>query len=400
VERTSAIPARLALVAIVALSGCAGWGSATPSSTPDSTARATPAASASPTTRADLQAILDHRRETYGAPGAIAAIEVGDERSILVSGDADDAGTPLKPADRFRIASITKPIVAALVLDAVAKEELSLDDVVATHLPGLVRAEPPITIRQVLDHTSGVFDEGNEGDLVADIDRLQDPLQREARDVLKRWTAGERVIAPDRVFVALAETHERYSQPGLEYHYSNPNYQIAAMILEKVTGQSLADLLESRIAKPLGLMRTTVAPPDTSSPEMRGYERNPDGALRDMTDDLVAFGNGGNGGIVSTPNELLTVMQAIVSGRFLPEDLVTEMKTPTIGSYGLGLASYDFTCGKFYGHEGLVNGTRSVAVVNDDRSAGVVIALNLHTENEPGLPMVAERMICPSLQGG
>ena len=120
----------------------------------------------------------------------------------------------MKPADRFRIASITKLIVAALVLEAVAKEELSLDDVVATHLPGLVRAEPPTTIRQVLDHTSGVFNEGNEGDLVADIDRLKDPLQREARDVLKRWTAGERVIAPDRVLVALAETHERARSPG------------------------------------------------------------------------------------------------------------------------------------------------------------------------------------------
>jgi D-alanyl-D-alanine carboxypeptidase len=127
---------------------------------------------------------------------------------------------------------------------------------------------------------------------------------------------------------------------------------------------------------------------------MRGYEQNADRTLRDMTDDLVAFGNGGNGGIISTADELLTVMQAILSGRLLPKDLVTAMKTPTLGTYGLGLGTYRFTCGTFYGHEGLVNGTRSAAVVSDDGTAGAVIALNVNTPSEPQLPFVAERIVC------
>src|SRR5690242_14128059 len=109
--------------------------------------------------------MLDDRRETYGAPGAVAAIEIGGERLIFTSGTADIAGTPLAPDARFRIASVTKPIVAALVLDAVGQGKLSLDDKVADYLPAIVRAEPPITVRQVLDHTSGVFNEGDEGDV-------------------------------------------------------------------------------------------------------------------------------------------------------------------------------------------------------------------------------------------
>lgn len=134
-------------------------------------------------------------------------------------------------------------------------------------LPGVVRPEPPVTVRQLLDHTSGIFDFGNEGDPVEDSARLEDTaLREEAADLLARHQSGERVIAPDRLLIALAETHDRYFEPGEGYHYSNITYQLAAMVLEAATGQSLAALLEERIARPLGLRHTTVAPPDLASP--------------------------------------------------------------------------------------------------------------------------------------
>jgi D-alanyl-D-alanine carboxypeptidase len=400
-QRTSRAAAWLAVLAIVAVIACtgdvSGPGSAAASSSPGP-GSGTPAPSTATLDLDALQRALDARRTTYGAFGAVAAVEVRGERVILVSGDADEHGTALQPTDRFRIASITKPIVATLVLDAVAQGKLSLDDRVAERLPGLIRAQPPITIRQILDHTSGVFDEGNEGDMTGDMDRIKDPeLRHEARDIAERYVAGEKVIVPDRVIVALAETHDRYDRPGVAFHYSNPNYQIAAMVVEKVSGKPLAELLEDRIAESLGLERTTVAPPDIASPEMRGYQIDSDGARRDVTDDLSAFGNGGNGGVISNADELLTVMQSIVSGRLLPAQLVSAMKTPTIGTYGLGLAQYDLSCGTFYGHDGLVNGTKSVALVNDDGTAGIVIAFNLYTGTEPGLSVLADEMICPSL---
>jgi D-alanyl-D-alanine carboxypeptidase len=198
--------------------------------------------------------------------------------------------------------------------------------------------------------------------------------------------------------VALSETHDRDFAPGAGYHYSNTNYQLAAMVLEKATGMPLADLLRSRIVEPLGLERTTIAPPDTASPELRGSETSTsDGSLVDRTDDLTWFGNGGNGGIISTPDELLTVMQAIVGGRLLPSELVAEMRSPTsmsLGSYGLGLVTYELSCGTFYGHEGGVNGTASIAMVSPDGADGVVIALNLRSGEDPRLPALADTLLC------
>ena len=270
-------------------------------------------------------------------------------------------------------------MVAALVLDAVERGELTLDDQVGDLVPGLVRATPIITVRQILDHTSGVFDELNEGDAIADIEQLADPaIRQEARSLLARYQAGESVITPARVIIALAESHERYFAPGDGYHYSNTNYQIAGVLLEEVTGRSLAELLRSRIVDPLGLRHTTIAPPDTDPPEMRGYLQARYGdPLVDVTDDLTLFGNGGNGGIVATPGDVLKILRAIVTARLFSDALVTEMITPNRAAYGLGIGVIDFGCGTFYGHNGLVSGTQSTAAVSADGSDGAAIAVNL-----------------------
>ena len=170
------------------------------------------------------------------------------------------------------------------------------------------------------------------------------------------------------------------------------------MVLEKVTGKPIAELLRSRVVEPLGFERTTIAPPDLGSPELRGYGTSgTDGSLVDVTDDLSWFGNGGNGGIISTPAELLATMQAIVGERLVPADLVAEMRAPTsmsLGSYGLGLATYALSCGTFYGHEGGVNGTASIAMVAPDGGDGVVIALNLRSGEDPRLPALADSLLC------
>lgn len=224
-------------------------------------------------------------------------------------------------------------------------------------------------------------------------------MQAEAADLAGRYTAGEHVIVPDRLSVALAETHDRYFAPGAGYHYSNVNYQLAGMVLAAVTGKSLDELVRTRIVEPLGLRHTTVAPHDARSPDMRSYSaETPDGTLDDLTDDLLALGNGASGGVISTADELLTTMQAIVSGRLLSLPLVAEMKQPTAqsgkGSYGLGLATYFLSCGNFYGHGGAIDGTQSIALVNPDATSGVVIAINLRTTSDPDLLAVAESFLC------
>jgi D-alanyl-D-alanine carboxypeptidase len=366
---------------------------------------ATTSATSGPPPEAVPQAALDEVRRAYGAPGAMAVLRHGVERVWMVSGAAVLAGTAITPTTSFRIASITKPIVAALVLDAVARGEVGLDDVVADLLPGVLRADPPITVQMLLDHTSGVFNAGDEGDPIADIALLSDPeLIDEATSLVEHYEAGEPVMVSARLFVAIAETHDRYFEPGQGYHYSNVNYQLAAMVLEHVTGQALAQLLAERIAEPLALRYTTIAPANLASPDLRGYAVEADGAAPvDLTDNLLAVGNGGSGGIVATADELLAMMHAIVAGGLLAPDLLAEMEAPTpqsLNSYGLGLVTYRLSCGTFYGHEGYMSGTHSIAVMSPDGNSGVVAVLNLHRPEDPGLPALADYMLCAAAGAG
>lgn len=347
--------------------------------------------------------LLDDARESYGSPGLLAVVRHGDSEWRGFSGHADVNGAELMDTTRFRIASITKPIVALLVLDAVSRGELSLDSQVSEVIPGVLPADPPTTVRMLLDHSSGIFNVGDEGDITADIGKLTDPvLQAQAADLGDRYLAGEHVTIPDRLYVALALTHPRYFEPGRGYHYSNVNYQLAAMALTRATGRTLADLLRSKVVDRLGLRRTTLATDDGDAPEMRGY--GPDaagGSLTDLTDELLALGNGGSGGVISTGGELLTIMQAIVAGDLLPAPLAAEMKHATIeseGSYGLGVATYRMSCGTFYGHGGAMSGTRSIALASDDGSNGVVIAANVKGDGDrPDLLPLAESLICSAI---
>ena len=393
------------LAVVVAIAGSCGGSepSATTTTATTTTARPTTPTTTTPSVATtgptdERQSTLDAAREVSGAPGALAFVRLDGAEWHGASGAADLAGTVLVPETRFRVASITKPIVAALTLNAVQRGELSLDAVVGEMVPGVVRPDPPITVQMLLNHTSGVFDAGNESDPLADIELLTDPaLQDEAHSLVESYTAGGADIASDRLFVALAEVHERYFDPGAGFHYSNANYQLAAMVLEEVTGRPLTELLTERVVDPLGLQHTTIAPPDTDSPEFRGYGRSDDGSLLDVTDHLIAFGNGGSGGIITTADELLTMIQAIAAGKIVAGGLLDEMKTPTAQSdrsYGLGLATYHLSCGTFLGHEGVVNGTASIAIVSPDGADGVVVALNLRSGGDPHLPQVADELLC------
>lgn len=367
----------VALVAVLALCGCGSDGSS-------------------------RQALLDTSRADYGSPGLAVALRRGTSSWFGASGTATTSGVPLHADSRFRVASITKTVVAFLVVDAERRGELSLDRDVSDLMPEVPPTTPPTTIRMLLNHTSGIFNVGDEGDVMADIASLPDATQRAAAmDLADRFRSGEQVTIPGPLFVALALTHDRYFAPGTGYHYSNANYQLAAMVLERVTGTPLPDLLTSRLVAPLHLHRTTVAVDHRDPPEMRGYtSTSVDGSLVDATDELAALGNGGSGGVVSTPEELLTIVRAVVTGTLLPPALAAEMRRGTPqsdSSYGLGIATYRFRCGTFFGHGGAMSGTRSLAVVSEDGASGVVIAANILGDGDaPDLLPLAEALLCPS----
>jgi len=158
-------------------------------------------------------------------------------------------------------------------------------------------------------------------------------------------------------------------------------------------------LLLSRIVEPLGLRHTTIAPADSSDPELRGYASStPDGPLVDPGHaHLLLLGNGGSGGIISTADELLTIMQAIASGSLLPPALVDDLlrATPQSGAdaYGLGVATYFLSCGTFYGHEGGIDGTAAIAIVSPSGDDGVVVALNSRRPGDPRLAALADSLV-------
>lgn len=343
--------------------------------------------------------LVDAARIGYGADGAIAIVTIDGRRVTTALGAADADGTPINVAMRFRAGSITKTFTATLLLDQVAQGSLDLDDEVAAVVGSPLRSEPPVTVRMLLDHTSGIFDTGNEGDPMADVVSLTDPeLLTEVDDLMDRAATGEPVVASPRLIVGLAETHPRDFEPGSAFGYSNTNYQIAGMLIETVSGQPLTDVLADRIADPLALTSMSLAPFDTRSPEIRGATVDLDtGEVIDPTDDLFAFGNGASGGLLTNAEELQTFLSAVVHDSLLPEDLRVEMLRPTPQSgntYGMGIASYELSCGRFLGHEGRVSGTVSIALVNaDSPDDGVVVAMN-RAIGDAGLVSLAEDLVC------
>jgi D-alanyl-D-alanine carboxypeptidase len=346
-----------------------------------------------------LGEVLEAARRDYGAAGAIAAVRVDGVPIGVAVGTADADGTPADPSMRFRAGSVTKTITAALVLDQVAQGQVGLDDDVATIVGPPLRPSPPVTIRMVLDHTSGVFDAGNQGDPIADIAQLTDEeLLAEVDSLVARAARGEPVVASARLTVGLAETHPRDFEPGTGWGYSNTNYQLAGLVIEAASGRPFPDVLADRLVRPLGLESTSLAPHDTSSPAFRGSTLDlGTGAEIDPTDDLLAFGNGGSGGVLTTADELLTIMTAIVHGPLLPDELRTEMLRQTALSdhtYGLGIARYELTCGRFFGHEGRVNGTITIALVHADApTLGAVVTMN-RAVGSANLPALVDDLVC------
>jgi D-alanyl-D-alanine carboxypeptidase len=397
-----------ALVLIV--SACAADSAEPPTS---ATSLATTTTAGAPTTSvmtstttmpeaAHLEA-LEAAATAYGAQGAVAVLLIGTERWAGAYGVADQSGTSVDVAMRFRAGSITKTVIATLAVLRAEDGNLDLDAPVNDLLPGIL-AEPPVTTRQLLQHTSGIFDLGNEGDLIAALGAIPDPaISAEALSMVAAWQDGARLVMPAEFAVRAAETEARYFDPGTGYHYSNPGYQVVGMVLEQVTsGLNPSILLEQRLVIPHGLASMSLAPYDDSSPELRGLEVAATGfGSPDNTDDLFTFGNGGPGGLLTNADDLARFFRLLLAGEIFETVDVATMIEPSAPSmdagvpYGLGLATYELACGTFYGHSGSVNGTVSIAIADRTGDRVVVAAFNtLRRQTDARLLALAETLIC------
>lgn len=193
---------------------------------------------------AGLQAAVDQLVDGDMATGALVRFRDGDETWTGAAGVADRVeGGEVDPLGYFRIGSVTKTFVATVALQLVDERRLALDDPIETHLPGLVPNGDQMTVRQILDHSSGIYDYANEEHLSTN-----------------RWRGDARFDTYEPAeLVQVAVDHGPYFEPWEQgWQYSNTNYVIAAMLIEQITGRPYGHEVQQRILEPLGLTDTSV----------------------------------------------------------------------------------------------------------------------------------------------
>ncbi|MFJ5774133.1 serine hydrolase domain-containing protein [Streptomyces sp. NPDC093094] len=306
---------------------------------------------------AGLRSVLSTARR-QGAPGAMARIDDHGTVHRVASGVADrGTGRALATTDRFRIGSVTKVFSAVVLLQLVDEGRLKLDTPVNRHLPGLL-PDDAVTVRHVLSHRSGLYDYTDE---------------MFARTV-PGFEAVRNKVFTYRQLVDRSLRHARTGRAGGAYAYSNTNFVVAGMLIEKLTGQDVGTAYRTRIIEPLNLRDTSYVHPATALPGTyaRGY-LTPDEAgarLVDATRQTASWAQSA-GALVSTAKDLNVFTSALLRGELTSSTALRQMtRWTTVNStqaYGLGLRRRDLSCGvSVYGHTGAVQGYYTYAFTSKD----------------------------------
>jgi D-alanyl-D-alanine carboxypeptidase len=336
-----------------------------------------------------LQVMLDSVRQAGGWPGVSLGISLPGQRSLaLTSGYSDTARRILMtPADRLLLGSVGKTYVAAIALQLVADRSLDLDAKISRYLGSepwfrrLPNAEL-ITVRHLMNHTSGLV--RYEFDPRAAATLRAEPM--------KVWTPEERLSL-------LFDTKAAFA-PGEGWDYSDTNYIVLAMILERVAGRSYYELLQSRILEPHGLLNTIPSDRPRLPGVVNGYA-GPKNALGGYDASLV---NGQlainpqfewtGGGIASTASDLarwarlLYTAVAIDSAMLrLMVDGVPARLGPNV-KYGLGAMIRETRLGPAWGHSGFFPGYATEVLYFPDRDLAVAIQVNVTDPYPRGLVAV------------
>lgn len=303
-----------------------------------------------------------------GLPAALASVKDRKGHTRTYTAGVGDLATGAKvPVDgQVRIGSNTKTFTAVVALQLVGEGKIRLDAPVDTYLPGLVRGEGidgrRITVRQLLQHTSGL---PNYTNYLGDDVRHYEP----------------------RDLVDLALQHKADFAPGTKWEYSNTNYVLAGMIIQKVTGRPLATEIDQRVIKRIGLRHTYFPAPGDATirePHPKGYNQDSAGApLRDVTEMDPSWGWAA-GQMISTNSDLNRFFTALLAGRLLPAAQLAQMRTTVPADsfgpgtrYGLGLISRPLSCGGVYwGHGGSIPGYETRGGATDDgRAANAAVTV-------------------------
>jgi D-alanyl-D-alanine carboxypeptidase len=305
------------------------------------TAPAANADVARPTLQRDLDQLT-----AESVPGALAEVRDPTGRTTLTSGVADlRSRAAVRPDSEFRIFSYTKTFVATVVLQLAGEHRIALDAPIEHYLPGLIRGNGNdgrrITVRELLQHTSGLADYSDDLPLFA-------PGQF-FRHRFDHFTP--------RQLVTMALAHPPVAQPGTKHSYATTNYVVAGLLVEKVTGRPYSAEIIDRILRPLRLRRTYF-PGDRvgfRGPHPQGYttlDDRPELVNATKINPSVVWAGGE---MISTAGDLNTFFAALLRGRLLPPHLLAQMTTTVPADdlgpgdrYGLGLINIPLSCGGSY----------------------------------------------------
>lgn len=316
-----------------------------------------------------------------GVPGGVLWVKDPGADPILISSGVANTETkaPISVDDAFRIGSVTKPYVAALALQLVDEDALSLDDSVESVLPGLLPNGDQITVRDLLAHRSGL------------VEYEEDPR------VLKPYLAGDFGYewTPEEL-IEIAVSHGSTAKPGTDVTYSNTNYTVLGLIIEEVTGNPLGEELETRIFAPLELDETSFATgTEIEAPHANGYLVG-QGPLQDVTA-ISPTHYWAAGNIVSTAPDVARFYEGLLGGEVVSDVSLEAMREVVEESpgldRGLGFAHGEVSCGEWYGHDGAVPGYNATVRMMESGRQMVLLLNAVGLDDTLGFPKAQDAAV-------
>jgi D-alanyl-D-alanine carboxypeptidase len=323
-----------------------------------------------------------------GPPGASALLVRGQNREFIEVGVRSlESGEPFGPNNHMRIASTSKAYSGAVLLSLVDQGVLDLDDTVGEVLPALPEEWSAVTLRQMLDHTSGL------------------PSYTDDPAFLAYFTTHlHGSITPEEI-IEMIDPELAFTPPGSSYAYSNTDNLVAALMAEAATGHSYERLLRSEVFRPLKLRRTSLpddyrAPPP---PRIRGYQLAAPTPPEDVTTCCSMSFVWASGGMVSTPRDLARFTRGYVGGRLFGDAVRdqqfefvpgggSEPPGPGDNSAGLSLFRYGMACGTAFGHTGNFPGYTQFTAASRNGKRSVTISVNEQLNPEDQHPDVFEEL--------
>ncbi|MDV7134657.1 serine hydrolase domain-containing protein [Williamsia muralis] len=356
----------MALVSLV-LSGCSSSSDESAASSESTASTTTPTTTVDPAEAAAFQKVLDDTRNHAGFPGVIAQVASPDGTWTGTSGTIGQGKTQAPAVtDKTRIGSLTKTMTATVLLQLVQEGKLSLDDTIGKYVPGMPNGDVA-TLLQLSDMTSGI------------------PSYTKSDAIVNKFFANPEYAWPPQELVDGVKGLPADFAPGQGWEYSNTNYVLLGMVIEKVLGQPIADVFEQRLFGPLGMADTSFPGGSTEigDPHMDGLtdQNQPPGQNVDSTRWNPSFAFTA-GAVISTLDDLKKWGHALFTGegvldsstqQFRRDSIIRDIppNTATAG-YGIGIGDR----GGWWGHDGDIPGYNSVLFHNYDSDTTIIVLTN------------------------